>query len=497
MGLVKGILLGTGAALLTVAGAQAADLPERKAAPVEYVRVCDAYGAGFFYLPGTDTCLKVGGYVRVDTDYRPVRNNTIRILGTTANGGVVGQPYFGNNIYDNSTSSFYARGAVSLDARTQSPWGTVQTFMRLRQEGGSGVMQRISTQPSLEAAYIRFAGFTIGQAAQPFAFMSSWAYNTHYWTGWPNGVRQLAYTFTFGGGFSATLAATDAQGYNGVAPGPSCSQLTGACTGITAPNRFERNGIVWVGNVRYDQSWGSAQIMGAFQHGGVTAGGFIEPWIYGTPAPYTGVYSTGSVLGGNTENGYALGAGVAINLPMIAGGDRLEVSAVWADRIANLLADQGLNSPSVAAYITNPLGGPGVNFSNGSGYSLGAQFRHYWTPMFRSQIYASYTQRKLHSESDGLPIFSTGYPNYTVAAGIGTGGKGTAWSLGHAFIWSPVANFDIGLELNYLKATWNQAAVRTIGFTGGTPSATNNWTNYVGSFSDSAFIGKLRVQRDF
>lgn len=27
------------------------------AAPVEYVRVCDAYGTGFFYIPGTETCI--------------------------------------------------------------------------------------------------------------------------------------------------------------------------------------------------------------------------------------------------------------------------------------------------------------------------------------------------------------------------------------------------------------------------------------------------------
>ena len=58
---VRHSLLGSAAALVTVAGAQAADLPARKAAPVAYVRICDAYGAGFFYIPGTDTCLKVGG----------------------------------------------------------------------------------------------------------------------------------------------------------------------------------------------------------------------------------------------------------------------------------------------------------------------------------------------------------------------------------------------------------------------------------------------------
>src|SRR5262245_19739643 len=65
---MKGLLLGATAGLLTVASAQAADLPI-KAKPVEYVKVCSLYGAGFFYIPGTDTCLKIGGYNRSDHIY--------------------------------------------------------------------------------------------------------------------------------------------------------------------------------------------------------------------------------------------------------------------------------------------------------------------------------------------------------------------------------------------------------------------------------------------
>ena len=61
------ILLGTAAAMMSVGAAQAADLPSRKSAPVEYVKVCNAYGAGFFYIPGTDTCLKIGGNVTAET----------------------------------------------------------------------------------------------------------------------------------------------------------------------------------------------------------------------------------------------------------------------------------------------------------------------------------------------------------------------------------------------------------------------------------------------
>ena len=65
---MKGLLLGTAAGLFAVASAQAADLPV-KAKPVEYVKVCTLYGAGFFYVPGTDTCLKIGMYLRFDQFY--------------------------------------------------------------------------------------------------------------------------------------------------------------------------------------------------------------------------------------------------------------------------------------------------------------------------------------------------------------------------------------------------------------------------------------------
>jgi hypothetical protein len=63
MKMVKSLLLVSAAGVVAAPGAQAADLPV-KAKPVEYVRICSLYGAGFFYIPGTDICLKIGGYVR-------------------------------------------------------------------------------------------------------------------------------------------------------------------------------------------------------------------------------------------------------------------------------------------------------------------------------------------------------------------------------------------------------------------------------------------------
>ena len=63
MKMVKSLILGSAAGLVAMSGAQAADLPV-KAKAVEYVRICSLYGAGFFYIPGTDTCIKLAGYLR-------------------------------------------------------------------------------------------------------------------------------------------------------------------------------------------------------------------------------------------------------------------------------------------------------------------------------------------------------------------------------------------------------------------------------------------------
>jgi opacity protein-like surface antigen len=67
---IKSLLIGSAAALAAVSGAQAADaIVAAEPEPLEYVRVCDAFGTGFFYIPGTETCLKFGGYIRFQTNF--------------------------------------------------------------------------------------------------------------------------------------------------------------------------------------------------------------------------------------------------------------------------------------------------------------------------------------------------------------------------------------------------------------------------------------------
>jgi len=64
MKMAKRLLLGSAAGLVAVGGTQAAELPV-KAAPVQYVKICDLYGSGWYYIPGNDTCVKWGGFARL------------------------------------------------------------------------------------------------------------------------------------------------------------------------------------------------------------------------------------------------------------------------------------------------------------------------------------------------------------------------------------------------------------------------------------------------
>ncbi len=116
MKMVKSLILGSAAGLVAMSGAQAADLPV-KAKAVEYVKVCSLYGAGFFYIPGTDTCIKLGGYLRVDT---------------TFNGGIYDAPYWsGDGGQQNRYRDYFqarSRMALTIDTRTATEYGVVRTF---------------------------------------------------------------------------------------------------------------------------------------------------------------------------------------------------------------------------------------------------------------------------------------------------------------------------------------------------------------------------------
>lgn len=140
---IKSLLIGSAAALAAVSGAQAADaIVAAEPEPLEYVRVCDAFGAGYFYIPGSETCLRIGGEVRF----------------------TVG---FGEDVGPDSTSDWYSatRGRVFFDTKTDSELGTIGTYIRL--EGNyRGDGREISGQEGvkLEQAYITVGGLKAGKA---------------------------------------------------------------------------------------------------------------------------------------------------------------------------------------------------------------------------------------------------------------------------------------------------------------------------------------------
>src|SRR6202000_40547 len=118
MKMVKSLILGSAAGLVAMSGAQAAELPV-KAKAVEYVRICSLDGAGFFYIPGTDTCIKLGGYVRIDP---------------TFSGSVYDQPAWSGDLgqYNRFRDYFASRSrmAITVDTSTATEYGVVRTFVQ-------------------------------------------------------------------------------------------------------------------------------------------------------------------------------------------------------------------------------------------------------------------------------------------------------------------------------------------------------------------------------
>ncbi|MGI9351387.1 MAG: porin, partial [Rhizobiaceae bacterium] len=117
---IKSLLLGSAAAMVAVSGAQAADAVVVEPEPVEYVRVCDAYGSGFFYIPGTETCIRFSGFVRTSYD-------KIEFDGTTVRGAAA--PIQVD--IDRNFTLWGQRARLNVDTRNETDWGTLRAIYRL------------------------------------------------------------------------------------------------------------------------------------------------------------------------------------------------------------------------------------------------------------------------------------------------------------------------------------------------------------------------------
>src|SRR5579862_1352746 len=248
MRIVKGLLLGTAAGFAAVSGAQAADLP-LKAKPVQYVKICTLYGDGYYYIPGTDTCIKIGGYVRLDAAWNAAGGRIPAYTGT-------------QGAQDRSVSQFSsrARGNVAIDTRTQTQYGTLRTLTSLNFQN-----ENQSESFNAQRAFVQWAGFTFGRMQ---SFSDVWSL-VDYWsiaqeqsgvdTG-SNGINSIVYTFDLGAGGSLSFGVDERRTKSltnlSVATALKIgAEPTDSHQGETYPDPFVA--------LKIDQGWGS---------GGISAG---------------------------------------------------------------------------------------------------------------------------------------------------------------------------------------------------------------------------------
>lgn len=394
MKIVKSLILGTAVAFAASAGAQAADLPV-KAKPVGYVKICPQYGPGFYYIPGTDICLKVGGLVFAEAGYYASGAITTLNHGATWN-------------RDDVDLQWRTRGYLSIDARQNTAYGTLRSYILggFEQRDNAGVNTTNAAGAAfIQYAFIQFAGFTAGTANSFFDFGVNYLTLSVASNPW-NWVNVFAYTANLGNGLSATI---------------SLEEQTTTATGTPATIQQESPAIV--GNVRLDQAWGSAQVMAA-----------------------TYQQRFHSISPARDDWGWAVGAGVEIKLPMLGAGDTIKFTAVTANGATEYTglsgspyggtAGIGLGFNGGLSFLTVTDYAGGISGTQTDASSFMVQFRHFWTPTLRSSVHAGY--------NDAYNRFAGGFGGVQVV------------QYGHSLAWSPVKDLTLALDVLYTEIDANQ-----------------------------------------
>jgi hypothetical protein len=527
MKMVKSLILGSAAALVAMSGAQAADLPV-KAKAVEYVRICSLYGAGFFYIPGTDTCIKLGGYLRVDT---------------TFNGSIYDQPAWSGDLgQGNRYRDYFAarsRMALTVDTRTATEYGVVRTFgqadFQFTTQGNNtvnpanftaspaaGTNTGLLNQPgegyvAVEYVFIQFAGFTFGK--------SSSAYATP-WNGYPGnnssfllgghdtvtGVNNIQYTAQFGNGVSGTIGLDDPTVFNrtvvsNLAVGiGSTGALPNAYGGVQAPDV--------VGNIRVDQAWGLFQISGAAH---MVNGSYNILNTVAAPAGAVGVAGASpnalSEISGHPETkwgGSVMAALQIKNIPTGAGDD-IKIDASYAKGDTKNVISTSSASPSFAmfgntsragayqsvgfgattdaVYLPTIFGGDG-SLHLTTAYGVRGAFNHNWDPYWSTSLFGSYSA--VRYDGTAKAQFCAVYtPGKAVSADFVCNPDYNVSQLGLVTRWTPVKNLTFSAEVMWFHLDQNFAGAATLGVAAPKPTT-------VYEYKDQDTVSfNVRAQRNF
>ncbi|MCJ2015187.1 porin [Methylobacterium sp. J-076] len=532
--------------------AEAAELPDRRKMPLaESLRVCSAYGQAFFFIPGTDTCLRLSGRTRFEYAYQPSLSRTGNNAGTTPG----------------DYSGFQGRARINLDARTQTAYGALRSFIRLDTGSRTGFATmhagalnriggafpatgldgfgRVQQQLTLDKAFVQFAGLTAGRASSFFDF---YAHDFEFVVASLGSdiasTNLAAYTATFGQGFAATLSLEDpsfrhtpvysAQNAvpravvdsgslvfaqtNPVTPIFVGYDADGRPSGLGFVDTIQRNRMPdMVGVLRYDQPWGSAQLSGALHevnHGLMDSAGFSGTHR-GSPVTLA---NNRTPRAPSSAIGWAVQGGLKVNLPFIAAGDTLYLQAAYGEGTALYTGLPAYNGPWAQAASAVQGAAFSQFFNDGvinpftnrleltTSVSVTAALLHYWTPAVRSAVFGSYgalTFARGAREAQGA---------FFALTGTGPGTPGTRFFdlsqvlrdsyrfvVGANLIWSPVKEFDIGVEAIYTRYGPSSGRILDLGrFPSQGPAFVNNPANPVATADKvDAIQVRARVQRDF
>jgi hypothetical protein len=429
------------------------------------VRVCSLYGAGFFYIPGTDTCLKIGGYIRSDHIYGQANPGGYYLGGGNARFTRV----------DTDMYSFRARINLTTDFRTQSDYGTIRAYAAIIAQQTQGdfsptLVSQSNGSAGILRAFIQFAGFTVGHAVSYYDFMNGadYGYLPSIWstgTG-VNGTDLIAYTWQIGNGFSASIDIEDggnAQNHPlsglgaGIAPttgqwgtgrgkavvNTSLSSVFGTPgAGFTFQNDALRGDMPdLAGNIRVDQAWGSAQIMAALHN--ASGGYYSGPAGLATPGPVPAAGAIPANIGGLPGGsqvfghpgeawGYAIGGGAKL-VNFLLPRDMIEFQANYCHGATAYCLISGLygNTYMYGAPNNVAIGytADGV-FNNGGqvqltdNFSFAVGYQHYWNPQWRTAVVGgqAYTWYNANAQAQ---LCGNAVGSNAVAGAAGTGLYGT------------------------------------------------------------------------
>ncbi|MFZ3310227.1 MAG: porin [Xanthobacteraceae bacterium] len=500
MKMVKSLLLGSAAALVAVTAGQAADLPV-KARPVEYVKVCSLYGAGFYYMPGTDMCLKIGGWVREEVTYG------------NDNGSLTWGPFDGQqNIRGTSNLATRARGYITADAREQTAYGTARAYIDV------GINDNDTTQPSAafnsNRAFLQWAGITAGitQSFYDFYSAAAVAYRAAFMpiedTG-DGGQMLFAYTAQLGNGLSATISAENRRDTTivGALGGAVSAGTVAVTTAAEASAGYGGNQAPdIVANLRLDQTWGSAQVMGALHE--LNA-------LY-----YDNAVASGDGLGHPSDDwGFVVGAGLRLNFPMIAQGDYFQGEVNYTQGAMRYLNQPtmgtygDLNNNNTGAYgeMTDCVYGAsglvagaivgGTSCNKTSAWSLNASYEHYWTPSVHESFVGAVEGVSYNTQGNAILCTLQAEGTVTAATGYvpaaGCNNNWSTWGVSSRLQWDVTKSFYLGVEVMYdhlNSATSSTGLVPGALALNGVPGPA---TATVGGAAENAWSATFRMHKDF